>query len=45
MHAGSIVSRIALGQSTADMDWSKVELAVFATDQKSAPGDAILQHP
>jgi len=46
---GTVIPRIALAQSTAQMDWTKIELAVFATDATSAakgsiflPGDSEL---
>jgi alpha-D-xyloside xylohydrolase len=35
---GTIIPRIALAQSTADMNWSKLELAVFSTDGRDAKG-------
>lgn len=35
---GTVVPRIALAQSTAQMDWSQIELAVFAKDTTSARG-------
>lgn len=35
---GTAVPRIALAQSTAQMDWSKIELAVFAKDTTTAKG-------
>lgn len=47
---GAVIPHIALAQSTAQMDWSKLELTVFATDAKKAtglvclPSDQIL-HP
>ena len=43
---GTVIPRIALAQCTQQMDWSKIELAVFAQDVASAkglvfmPGDA-----
>jgi alpha-D-xyloside xylohydrolase len=47
---GTVVPRIALAQSTAQMDWSKIELAVFATGETSVakgsiflPGDGELR--
>ncbi len=46
---GTVVPRIALAQSTAQMDWTKIELAVFATGEISTakgsvflPGDSEL---
>ena len=40
---GTVVPRIALAQSTAQMDWSKIELAVFATsDTGTAKGSIFL---
>jgi alpha-D-xyloside xylohydrolase len=35
---GTVVPRIALAQSTSKMDWSKIELAVFAKDSTTANG-------
>ena len=35
---GSVLPHIALAQSTAQMDWSKIELAVFAKDATTAKG-------
>jgi alpha-D-xyloside xylohydrolase len=35
---GTVVPRIALAQSTAQMDWSKIQLAVFAKDAATAKG-------
>ncbi len=35
---GSIIPHIALAQSTAQMDWSKIELAVYAKDATTAKG-------
>jgi alpha-D-xyloside xylohydrolase len=35
---GTVIPRIALAQSTAQMDWSKIELAVFAKDATTAKG-------
>ncbi len=35
---GTVLPRIALAQSTAAMDWSKLELAVFATKATTAEG-------
>jgi alpha-D-xyloside xylohydrolase len=31
---GAVIPHIALAQSTAQMDWSKLELTVYATDSK-----------
>jgi alpha-D-xyloside xylohydrolase len=47
---GTVIPHIALAQSTAQMDWSKLELTVYATEAKKAtglvclPSDQIL-HP
>ena len=39
MRDGSVLPNIALAQSTMQMDWSKIELVVYATDaQKTAAG-------
>ena len=35
---GSVIPHIALAQSTARMDWSKIELRVFAKDATTAKG-------
>ena len=35
---GSVIPHIALAQSTAQMDWSKIELRVFAKDATTAKG-------
>jgi len=35
---GSVIPRIAPAQSTAQMDWSKIELRVFATDATAVTG-------
>jgi len=35
---GSVIPRIALAQSTARMDWTNIELAVFAKDATNASG-------
>jgi alpha-D-xyloside xylohydrolase len=35
---GTVIPRIALAQSTKDMDWSKIELVVFAKDATTAKG-------
>jgi alpha-D-xyloside xylohydrolase len=35
---GAVIPRIALAQSTKDMDWSKIELAVFAKGATTAKG-------
>jgi alpha-D-xyloside xylohydrolase len=35
---GSVIPHIALAQSTAQMDWSKIELDVFARDTTTAKG-------
>jgi alpha-D-xyloside xylohydrolase len=39
---GTVLPRIALAQSTARMDWSKIELAVFAKDATTATGSIFL---
>jgi alpha-D-xyloside xylohydrolase len=38
VHEGSVIPHIALAQSTAQMDWTKLDLVVFATDSKKANG-------
>jgi alpha-D-xyloside xylohydrolase len=38
VHEGSVIPRIALAQSTAQMDWSKLDLVVYATDSQKAIG-------
>jgi alpha-D-xyloside xylohydrolase len=35
---GSVIPHIALAQSTAQMDWSKIELRVYAKDTTTAKG-------
>lgn len=35
---GAVIPHIALAQSTAQMDWSKLELTVYAQDAKTAKG-------
>jgi len=35
---GSVIPHIALAQSTAQMDWSKIELVVYAKDATTAKG-------
>jgi alpha-D-xyloside xylohydrolase len=35
---GSVIPHIALAQSTAQMDWSKIELRIFAKDATTAKG-------
>jgi alpha-D-xyloside xylohydrolase len=35
---GAVIPHIALAQSTKDLDWSKIELAVFASEATSAAG-------
>ncbi len=35
---GTVIPRIALAQSTSQMDWSKIELVVFARDATTAKG-------
>jgi alpha-D-xyloside xylohydrolase len=39
---GTVLPRIALAQSTAQMDWSNIELAVFAKDAMKATGQICL---
>ena len=39
---GTVLPRIALAQSTAQMDWSKLELAVLANDSTKASGQVCL---
>jgi alpha-D-xyloside xylohydrolase len=39
---GTVIPRIALAQSTAQMDWSKLELVVFAKDATTAKGSLFL---
>ena len=39
---GTVLPRIALAQSTAQMDWSKIELAVFAKDATKVAGQICL---
>jgi alpha-D-xyloside xylohydrolase len=39
---GTVLPRIALAQSTAQMDWSKIELAIFAKDSAKAIGQICL---
>jgi alpha-D-xyloside xylohydrolase len=38
VHEGAVIPHIALAQSTAQMDWSKLELIVYATDSKKVSG-------
>jgi alpha-D-xyloside xylohydrolase len=38
----TVIPRIELAQSTQEMDWSKLELDLFATEQKTAQGLACL---
>jgi alpha-D-xyloside xylohydrolase len=38
VRGGAVIPRIALAQSTAQMDWSKIELAVFAAGGDKASG-------
>jgi alpha-D-xyloside xylohydrolase len=35
---GTVIPKIALAQSTMQMDWSKLELVVFAKDLPAAEG-------
>ncbi|MGA2557261.1 MAG: hypothetical protein ABSG04_13405 [Verrucomicrobiota bacterium] len=39
---GSAIPHIALAQSTAQMDWSKIELTVFAKEATTAKGLILL---
>ena len=39
---GTVIPHIALAQSTAQMDWSKIELVVFAKDAMTAKGSIFL---
>ena len=39
---GTVIPRIALAQSTAQMDWSKIELVVFAKDATTAKGSVFM---
>jgi alpha-D-xyloside xylohydrolase len=38
VHEGTVIPHIALAQSTAQMDWSKLDLIVYATDSQKADG-------
>ena len=38
VHEGTIIPHIALAQSTTQMDWSKLDLVVYATDSQKADG-------
>jgi alpha-D-xyloside xylohydrolase len=38
VHEGAVIPHIALAQSTAQMDWSKLDLIVYATDSKKVTG-------
>jgi alpha-D-xyloside xylohydrolase len=38
VHEGSVIPHIALAQSTAQMDWSKLDLVVYATDSQKVNG-------
>ena len=38
MKEGSVIPHIALAQSTAQMDWSKLDLVVFATGSQKVTG-------
>ena len=42
MRDGTAIPRIALAQSTAQMDWSKIELAVFAKNATISGGSIFL---
>jgi len=39
---GTVLPRLALAQSTSQMDWSKIELAVFAKNAATATGTVFL---
>ena len=39
---GTVLPHIALAQSTAQMDWSKIELVVYAKDAATAQGSLFL---
>jgi alpha-D-xyloside xylohydrolase len=39
---GTVIPQIALAQSTSQMDWSKIELTVFAKDATTATGSIFL---
>jgi alpha-D-xyloside xylohydrolase len=39
---GTVIPHIALAQSTLQMDWSKIELVVFAKDATTAKGSIFL---
>ena len=39
---GAVIPRIALAQSTSQMDWSKLELVVFATSSSQVTGKVCL---
>jgi alpha-D-xyloside xylohydrolase len=38
VHEGSVIPHIALAQSTAQMDWSTLDLVVYATDSQKVNG-------
>jgi len=38
VHEGSVIPHIALAQSTSQMDWSKLDLVVYATDSQKVNG-------
>jgi alpha-D-xyloside xylohydrolase len=38
VHEGAVIPHIALAQSTAQMDWSKLDLVVYATNSKKVNG-------
>ena len=42
MRDGTLLPHIALAQSTLQMDWSKIELVVFAKDATTAKGQIFL---
>ncbi len=49
VHEGRVIPHIALAQSTSEMDWSKIDLIVYATGSQSVngllclPSDNVLQ--
>jgi alpha-D-xyloside xylohydrolase len=42
VRAGAVIPHIALAQSTAEMDWTRLELVVYATDGEEAAGHVAL---
>jgi alpha-D-xyloside xylohydrolase len=41
---GSVIPRIALAESTKFMDWSKIDLVIFKTENKNFNGYLMLQN-